>query len=126
MATWIAAGAALIGLGIASRKLKVQLPKISKQVETMIGAQNRYKGGFQSEIDKYEAGKILGKMFDLHTYYSYILCQCVFPPSIFNPYFNVSPHFRGAYNPLMKHLRDRGNPMPIFSSIFVKWAWALA
>ena len=62
MATWIAAGAALIGIGIASRKLNVQWPKISKQFESVIGAQHRYKGGFQNEIDKYEAGKILGKL----------------------------------------------------------------
>lgn len=64
MASWIAAGIALIGAGFVGRRYGLRIqnswPTAKKEIEKLLG-DSRYKGGFQSEMDKYEAGKILGK-----------------------------------------------------------------
>ena len=70
MATWIAAGIALVGVGVASQRygkgLKKSWPAMESQLKQLMG-EARYKGGFQNDIDKYEAGKILGKFIVLVT-----------------------------------------------------------
>ena len=63
MSSLIAAGVALLGVGfVGSRygpRIRNSWPKMEKQLQGLIG-DSRYKGGFQSDMDKYEAGKILG------------------------------------------------------------------
>ena len=63
MSGLIAAGVALLGVGfIGSRygpRIRSSWPTMEKQLKGLIG-DSRYKGGFQSEMDKYEAAKILG------------------------------------------------------------------
>ena len=63
MSSLAAAGVALIGVGYLARRFGPQIgravPNMEKKARALLG-ESRYKGGFQSDIDKYEAGKILG------------------------------------------------------------------
>ena len=66
MTTWILAGLGLIGGGIAMRRMGPALqkhwPAAQQTVKGMLG-EHRYKDGFQTDMDRYEAGKILGKFW---------------------------------------------------------------